>query len=220
MTISLRLTTTEKQFQKMVLQEMVNKLTPAMGKATFKIEKALKINLRQIIRQTDTYQAILEGPLNAHFGIRRGEEKQRLENIINALMVGLKVYFKPPRLRGNSIEGGYLITAIKSDFSEVLGLPDGITVSKGVSLPWLNWLLTQGDSIIISDYSIDFGNYTTTSRSGEAIMIPNNAGSWRVPLAVSGTINSNWFTRMIEQFRNQISNLISKIIHDSIESSF
>ena len=41
---------------------------------------------------------------------------------------------------------------------------------KGVQLPWLEWLLEMGDSVIISDFGV---KYKEAGRTGGAVMIKN-----------------------------------------------
>jgi hypothetical protein len=80
-------------------------------------------------------------------------------------------------------------------------------------LPWLEWLLLKGNSIIVRNYNVKYGQ-NPRSRSGDAIMI-DSTSSWRVPPEFAGTTRDNWTTRAL----NRVDKDINRIIQQSFESS-
>ncbi len=63
-------------------------------------------------------------------------------------------------------------------------------------LPWLKWLTTLGDAVIVRDYEVRAG-FPDKSRTGDKIMVKGSG--WRVPPAHSGTPENNFLTRAIDE---------------------
>lgn len=72
---------------------------------------------------------------------------------------------------------------------------------KGDTLPWLQWLLEMGDSVIISNFGV---RYTNSGRIGEAVMIQNYNAPFRVNSSYSGTISDNFITRALNRKQQEI----------------
>jgi hypothetical protein len=173
--------------------------------------------IKQVFRNSDEYSALVNGPLDAHFGMTQHQAVNFLDAILNTLADSVQVEFKRVSVRAGGFSGGLKIFAIKSDFSDILALQEAhVVTNKGFDLPWLEWLLIEGDSIIISDYKIQFGNFIR-SRSGSAIMLSDTSSSWRVPPGVSGTINNNWLTRMISRSIGFLEKAITASVKKQIE---
>lgn len=85
---------------------------------------------------------------------------------------------------------------------------------KGVSIPWLSWLLLRGDAPIIANYYVNT-NFTKTSRTGLAIMKKSNSKSWRVPPQFSGTEQNNFITRALDSVAD---NIVDKMV-DTFEKN-
>lgn len=188
--------------------------------ATF-INDRLSSNLNTILRRTrDSIRLI----------VRRSPEIRSLENvdplslagqfgfnisltsitsaIINSIVDSTSVRLVPYT---NSLRGGGLtITCQPVTFTNLLGLPQGHTVYMGGDLHWLNWLLTQGDSIIVVNYS--YNPKTGLGRSGLGNMIPG--GSFRVPPQYSGDIGNNFVTRALAN--PELEQLLTKIVRDTL----
>jgi hypothetical protein len=104
----------------------------------------------------------------------------------------------PATVVGNKIIGDIIITAIPADYSDVLGSSAATyKTEKGDTIPWLQWLLLQGDSIVIATHKAVFDpDKAKFSRTGEDIMLPDSVG-WRVPPEFSGTADNNFVTRAV-----------------------
>jgi hypothetical protein len=73
-------------------------------------------------------------------------------------------------------------------------------------LPWLQWLLLEGNATIVRNYTVSFGP-NRFSRTGFALMRPS-LQSWKVPSEFAGTINDNWITRAIDGAESNIQKLL------------
>ena len=100
----------------------------------------------------------------------------------------------PPRSRDL---GGIRVTLVRDNLEPILNSPLAqYETNKGVTIPWLEWLLTAGSNVLVADYSVGAelnpGRY---SRTGVLIMFPHNGGNFSISPAYAGTINDNWITR-------------------------
>ena len=87
-------------------------------------------------------------------------------------------------------------------------MPGGsVTTEAGASLPWLQWLLTAGDAIIVTGYSVEYSG-SPTSRSGGAIMVPK--GVFKVDSSFSGTADDNFISRAINKYQDRIKESVEK----------
>lgn len=198
-------------FRKAFLTEVSKVLNRAIKKAIPKVKADAATRLARFFYASPVYTSLLNGPLDILLGIPDGEAKFRVDTIIQTIINNIEYDFNPLVVRGGHIDGGLTISMLKSDFSDILSLPQSSVVdSNGTVLPWLEWLLIRGDSIIISNHQIQFGNYPA-SRSNQAIMVHSKIG-WRVPPQYSGVINDNWLTRVIDRGINIIDNTITKLL--------
>lgn len=170
------------------------------------------------IYDSDTAKAILgqtgdEDNLAFHFGIPMGLESSILENIIQTITNGIYDRFDGWKPSGpTGVHGTFRIYISDQVERDLLELQDGIvTTEKGEDLPWLSWLLTKGDDIIIADYHIQFGVFAA-SRSGGAIMVPSL--EWAVPPEYAGVEGDNWLTRIFynDTYQRNIATLIKNVL--------
>lgn len=186
-----------RSFRDKVLNAMVDKINGAIKRNHQRLTDSLRDTLGNIYRQTQTYQSLVDGRLAGHFGFFAGNGIKKAEAIVRALQNSLFINYRPIVVRAGYLDGGLTVKAIKSDLSDVLNLTEAeiVTPENGYILPWLEWLLLEGDRIIISDFS--FEPRLGSGRSLKGIMIKSNR-PWRVPPEYSGTIRNNWLTRTIE----------------------
>jgi hypothetical protein len=96
----------------------------------------------------------------------------------------------------------------------VLQSIDGlIETEKDQLLHWTDWLLTQGDRIVINGWH--YYRKNGKGRSGMGIMVKK--GVFRIPSMHSGVLGDNWLTRVIEQFVIEISRACKVIIDKEIK---
>ncbi|HCI71445.1 MAG TPA: hypothetical protein DHV30_12970, partial [Balneola sp.] len=84
----------------------------------------------------------------------------------------VKLKVESPRISGDKIVAKFTIEAAPSDLQTVTsGSEDGLQeTEKGQSLPWLKWLLTLGDAVIIRSFEVKAG-FPKRSRTGDKIMV-------------------------------------------------
>ena len=147
----------------------------------------------------------VQGSLAAQFGIVPGDEANAIGKIISILSDSIEVIVQPV---DDLLNGGVEFAFNPAIFSELTGLSEGTVVTeKGTTLNWLNWLLTKGDSVIVSGYQ-----YVPSDdgRSGGGTM---KIGSiWRVPPEFSGTEENNFITRAFDNREAEIERLLQDIL--------
>ena len=186
------------------------------------------------IISTDTWKSLAGNSpkgLDAHFGIPKGENADRLRSLLD-------IWSKEVRVVPHNIKRGrdqnifsYTFYAIQADWANVLNSSAGRVINDSSNsrlgktttvIPWLQWLLIAGDQTKISGYQIAFGNYGKNSRSGKAIMKPQM--EWIVPPEFSPfSTDNNFITRALEDLSKEGSILREKltlILQAIAESAF
>lgn len=177
------------------------------------VQTSVKRLTGELLRSSHFFNSFIFGDLRGHLGIPAPEAFPRIENVVEHIISEVNVTYTPLTGSGKKINGGYSIGIGKNGFDGVMNLASAkVTTENGDTLEWLEWVLTRGDTVIISDHNIHFE--ADLGRSGLAVMVPSQIASWRVPSAFSGTVNDNWITREIKdniaEYGRRINNLISR----------
>lgn len=191
------------------IQKKINKaLAKEVNKSLAFTARLLKSRIDPIIKtalaSSPEITSLRGGILKAEFGLTNDPTS----TIINAIVASLTVdYIKVDE----KFNGGLQIVMQPDTFSNLfsLGVAEQPLDDYG-SLPWLRWLLTLGDAIIITDFGVEFGNLPG-SRTGLAVMRRKNA-PYKVNSAFSGTPDNNFITRAVQRVRSQIETAIQGVM--------
>ena len=161
---------------------------------------------RELITSSPEIQSLKGGVLKGDFGIPKGEDPTGA--IIDAIVNSVDIIHTIVSSGGSGLTGGITVNIQPQSFSNLLSLP-GVKVitKKGTVLPWLEWLLTFGDRIIITEYHVD---HDTSGRSGLASMA--SGGTFRVNPSFSGTTENNFISRAFQGSENRIASIIKRHI--------
>lgn len=194
-----------------ITKEILNALLPDVTKHMNKMIVYIKQNLPDIVSNAITsspeYESLVGGQLKYELGLVDADSK--IEGLLDIWMNNIEYLYEPPSIMGSRIKGSFSANMIKIDFRDVIytqfaEMQDTI---RGYSLPWLQWLLLDGNANIVDNYSVVMGP-NRRSRTGNAIM--KMGGSWRVPPQFAGTINDNWITRALDSAQGEIQQLLDK----------
>lgn len=153
------------------------------------------------------------GDLAGHFGFKHGTGPQIVSDIISVIGANIKYETRVIRRRGKRLVGGASIYVLSEDFADILSLPAAkVVTEEGTVLPWLDWMLLRGDSILITGYDISFS--IGKGRSGQAVMVPGQL--WKVPGDVAGTPQDNFLTRLMNKIGSELVNHATRIIEDEV----
>ena len=147
-----------------------------------------------------------DGSLNAQFGLRPGQSAIVIADIINAISESIFVHITP--VSPVNLSGGISFSIQPTDFKNLISLSSGIVATEKLQqLHWLDWLLTEGDRVIIAGYE-----YVPSDggRSGGGTM--KLGRSFRVEPSFSGTVDDNFVTRAFAGRDKQLANLLSKLL--------
>jgi hypothetical protein len=189
-----------------ILKSCENELKNIFSKARPKIHSAVINLVIEALQKSPEIISLQAGTLKTDFGL----DFDPTETIIYAIANSTYINFKGFRLNKNSVTNILSVYIQPSDFKNILSMSDAsVLTDKGQSLPWLEWLLLEGDAIIVTEYHVEYGAYES-SRSGGAIMKPS--GVFRVNPAYSGTAENNFITRALASYGDQIKEIVRKSI--------
>jgi hypothetical protein len=208
----------QQSFNDKVMNEYLRQLNNNIKKNADKLLNAVVAETEQIFTSSEIYRSLVTGELAAHFGFYKNKEEARVRPILNRFLESFHYEFVPFKKRG----GKFAIRGIRADFQDVFGLPEALINGKNRSkfstkypLPWLEWLLKAGDSVLVDGYRIKLGSFN--SRSGRAIMV--ESGSYKVPASLkdgtAGTLSDNWVTKEVlsTQYERMLNRLFKEFIH-------
>lgn len=216
MRMRMYLTETVQEIERNINIAILQKINGVMLRSLGLIETQVQIILRNVLESSPVYIDIASGgPLAAELGIPKGEEKNRLDQIVDQLISEIEIEYRPMSYIAGLYTGGLTIFMFEKQFKNILGLSAAvINTQKGQSLPWLDWLIIQGDKIIISEHKFAPAK-VKSSRSGGGIMVEGQGNFWRVPPQYSGTETNNWIIRAIsdniDAIENEVGSTIQKL---------
>jgi hypothetical protein len=216
----LKITSTVDEIRRKIMISLRDDLRQALKSARPIIEDAIRNRSIPFFDSSKEARALVHGPLDAEFGFYPGEGAVKVGAIIQVIINNIQVEYKDIRIVGDNFGGGLTVYVLKEDFSDVLSHAESVQPTvKGINLPWLEWLLLEGNKIIISDYQIQYGRYSKSaySRSGKAIMVKKKTGIWRVPAVYAGTLSNNWLTRAVLDLSGAYEDMILTVMQEKIE---
>lgn len=175
-----------------------------------KIRKSIQEIIGASIRGSPEYSSLISGDLREQFGL--GPD-QNVEFVIDTLIETIQAEMKLEFVQDKSF-GTIRIELLPPSDDLLFDIPGTSYISdaSGAIVPWLRWLLFEGDSKILVDYEIDLSRGSRkASRTGRAIMIKrvkNPSKGWEVPTEFSGVEDNNWLTRALEPAMTAIFDLI------------
>lgn len=211
MNINLKILENDSEIQKRLLKALLPDVRKYMNKVITNLKNKLPNIINDAIKAAPEYASILTGKLRAEFGI--ADPGPKLAGLLDIWSKNIDIQYQNPQISSNQIKSNFSISMIRIDFSDVLysDFAQVIDNERGYSLPWLQWLLLEGNKTLVKNYQVVFGP-NPRSRSGYALMTPSKK-SWKVPSEYSGTQTNNWITRAIDAAQNDIY----KALEDSLQ---
>jgi hypothetical protein len=165
-------------------------------------------------KKSATYASLIYGDLNGKIGFPAGTAKDSVDNILEEAAKSVQISYRGTRVNKRKFVTKIDVFILKQDLHGVLNSIYGlIQTEKNELLYWTDWLLVQGDRIVVDDWR--YFRRNGKGRSGMGIMVKN--GSFRIPSIHSGVLGDNWLTRVIESFVVEISRASKIIIEQEIK---
>jgi len=207
-----------KQVERTLKKLIGEQLTKAIGLAAPKIKSDMQKLIGKELRNSAVITDLLDGELRGQLGLTKAKAQAAVENIIRAVVHTVDVDSKRVNLGKGSARNVLSITAQPSSFANVSSISQGIigyysnTYKKSVAIKWLDWLLFEGDRIVVSKFHYET-NPKIKGRSGLGKM--HKGGFFRVAPYYSGTDKDNFISRVFYEDGFQTST--SHIIQSNIE---
>jgi hypothetical protein len=194
----------ESRFRREVDKEIRRKITLSIDRITESIEIALQNLVRLKLEAAPEVNSLAGGKLRYQFGLVDGAA--RIQNIIEFWADSIEVTY----VAGAGRFGGISISMGDYDYSQALSMSEAeFTTEDGTPLEWLRWLLLEGDTRIVNNYSFQSGR---RGRAGGGIMIQRTNASWGVPAEFAGTANDNFATRALDGLNDDIDIIVRREI--------
>lgn len=210
---NIQLLESDSQIKKAILDSIRDVLDSAISKSINKIRDEL-INLTiENIKREPEYMSLKNGQLRYEFGI---PDTMVVDAVVGNICTG-KVSRSPVRVNSRGVVGNIRYTIIDGDtVDQSMNSQNGLVQdSKGYTMPWLKWLLTQGTSPIVKNFEVKLGP-NPRSRTGMAIMV-ESSDNWSVPAQFAGVQENNWITRAISSIdEDAFFQIIQKNIEQNI----
>jgi hypothetical protein len=172
-----------------------------LAKAVSRVNAKVTPVIENALMNSPEIMSLSSGRLRAEFGLTFDPSSQ----IVSAIMDSLEVKVQKVDAELN---GGLTLIMQPSDFANLLSLPVAEQpIEKGGRIPWLRWLLTMGDSVVVADFGVEFGPH---GRTGKARMARGKFSPYKVNSSFSGTAENNFVTRAIERAYPAIKDIIRK----------
>ena len=201
------------KFPRNVTKEVTTKVKRVAPRIKTRVTEEIRIAVREALVATPEYQSILQGKLRAQLGIP--DPNTRIITIIDTWVNNISVKVKT----GTSPLLLIDIGLIRTDYGDVLSLPQATYTYRSKhgqgEIPWLKWLLLEGDKRIITKY--EFSSNPRGSRTGMGIMVRKSRGSWQVPSEFSGTSVDNFATRALGNIESVIDKIVEKAVKDAFK---
>ena len=197
-TLKLKLKDTPSQIEDRLLGKIKLHLQSALKRSASAVQRRMGEVCESLITGETEYHQLLSGTLLGELGIP--DVNAKLTHILQTIKRSVTVESPVVQVYRQTIMGGMLIKMIKSDYLDILGLPDAsYSTLKGANIPWLDWLLLEGDRIIVVGYDVNLDltpSEALSSRTGLALM--TKGSGWRIPPEYSGVAQDNFITRAFD----------------------
>tara|TARA_Y100001938_G_C8087156_1_gene432755 strand:+ start:501 stop:1109 length:609 start_codon:yes stop_codon:yes gene_type:complete len=201
--VKIKLTESDAIINEKIFTSLAKALNKSLPKAASAVENKLRPIIKDALLDSPEINSLSNGSLRLEFGLTSDPTSAIVDAIVSTIKVkATKVNTK--------LQGGFTLVMQPTNFSNLLSLPVAEQpIESGGSIPWLYWLLTLGDAVIIADFGVEFGG--GRGRTGGAIMTPVNS-PYKVDSRFSGTQDDNFITRAVGRVSSQVREIILKAI--------
>lgn len=199
----------KKDFESALKAELSKKIIQAAHQTIPVIQEPIKEVCKDALYNSEFFRNILAGTLAGELGIPENDKVNTMTSLIRDIVETLRtevfIYKNGPNL---------VSIKIKMQRTDYLNLFTKdyayIDTTEGV-LPWLHWVLFEGDNVIF--YGYEFKLMPGKGRSGLGIMV--ETGNFKIDPRFAGTQYDNWITRALNE--PSVFAQIDKIVENSFK---
>ena len=209
-------TTSDTEFEKLVMKAIVDHINSSISAVGEDIKKKIKPIIFNVIHDCYEMEALRGFYLRGALGLTSSQAGSSSRDIAEAVSSAVFINVKGATPR--NLSGALTINIQPDDFSNVLSISEAVIqytsdkYKRNVDLPWLDWLLTKGDTVLVSGFN--FQPNIGEGRSGAGSMVQDLTEGWRIRPEYAGTKQDNFITRALSDKNAQSK--ISKIIKESV----
>lgn len=195
---------TPNSFDKKVERALSERLNASLRKNRPRVENRLRGLIPGWIKSSPEIVSLnsegLQGSLNAQFGLYPGQAAAATAAIVAGVITSVNVVVRPLSTKLN-VRSVVEFTVQPITYENLLSIPEGVVIQEtnGKILPWLDWLLNLGNTVIVGGYSYTPENL---GRSGGGTMNPGVG--WRVPPQYAGVPGDNFISRALANREKEI----------------
>jgi len=189
MVLKVFLTESNAKIEGKILRAIAEDVNKSFSAKTGLINNIFSRHVYDAVLNCPEMNSVSSGKLKIDFGLNFDP----VAAIADAVSQSVTVSFKSFNTKLTT--GGFNISVQPLDYLNVLSLPQSIVVTdKGATLPWADWLISYGDSVIVANFGVKYKG--GEGRSGGGFMTPQYR-PFRVDASFSGTVDNNFITRAI-----------------------
>ena len=217
---------------RLIIDQIYKVVANELNRRLYDVYKPVIRDIREIfkeeIERDPVWESLKNGELQAHLGLYPNDIKP--DEILNIWLQSVDAKFQKFQKKGNTYRANLALSLIDEDFTDVLNSPAAtyisfaqhnnkhtLNVSNSYIIPWLRWLLIEGDRIVVRNYDINLklvnSRQVNASRSGKALMFAKPGAGYRLPPQYTGTAKNNF---VIDALR-RLDKTINDILTDNIE---
>ena len=201
--LSIELKESDRQIQSKIYKALAKEIRKSFKASAGKIRTQLLPLMSSTLYASPEIMSLSGGSLRFDFGLTNDPST----DIVQAIMESIDVDATDVQATAHGIKGSLIITAQPTDYTNLLLLPTAVQgTEKGGNLPWLEWLLTLGDAIIVANFGVE---YAPAGRTGGAHMVIKER-PFKVNSLYSGTADDNFITRAFAKITPQIKDVIRR----------
>lgn len=199
----LKITTSFQNMRKNILNDIGNTLNTKIQRAIPTIRAKLQTEIKALLWASPLVTELQTGNSKLQGTLGVDDVDNRLTSIIDAVADSLIITLHNFRSGSQRNMVGYIsIRCQKMDYRNLYQLDAShITEQTITNLNWLEWLLEYGSLPIVSNYMVlgspPINNIGQYSRTGLAIMVPNQDRDVYIQAQFQGTSSDNWITRSL-----------------------
>jgi len=202
--ISIKLLESNNAIAKKIHQSLARIFNANLPRQAENILKQIRPLVTSALMSSNEIQSLSSGTLRIDFGLTSDPSGA----IVNAIVNSLDINMQRVTASAANIKGGLSITMQPTNYNNLFSLPVAEQMTeKGISLPWLQWLLTLGQQIIVADFGVRYS--PGKGRTGGGSMSIESR-PFKINSQYAGTVEDNFITRAIDRVAPQIKSIIIK----------
>lgn len=202
--ISIKVLESNNAIMKKIHIALAKEFNKTLSQNVARVYRELQPLISSALMSSDEIKSLSSGILRIDFGLTSDPSS----SIVSAIVSSLNIQIQKAKSTASGIKGGLLITMQPIDYNNLFSLPVAEQMTaKGASLPWLQWLLTFGQQIIVANFGVEYG--AGKGRSGGGYMAVDER-PFKVSSQYAGTVDDNFITRAVDGISPQIKGVIIK----------